>query len=47
MEGAGVSGIETVADWQLNERFYGGWQGKNSGGHTRTLGEGQSGKGSG
>jgi 2,3-bisphosphoglycerate-dependent phosphoglycerate mutase len=29
MEGAGISGIEVVKDWHLNERFYGGWQGKN------------------
>ena len=29
MEGAKISGIPVVQDWQLNERFYGGWQGKN------------------
>lgn len=29
MEGAGVQGIPVVQDWHLNERFYGGWQGKN------------------
>lgn len=29
MAGAGISGIEVVEDWHLNERFYGGWQGKN------------------
>ena len=29
MEGAGISGIPVVRDWHLNERFYGGWQGKN------------------
>ena len=29
MEGAGISGIPVVQDWHLNERFYGGWQGKN------------------
>ncbi|WP_395089261.1 2,3-bisphosphoglycerate-dependent phosphoglycerate mutase [Armatimonas sp.] len=29
MEGAGISGIPIVEDWQLNERFYGLWQGRN------------------
>lgn len=29
MEGAGISGVDIVEDWHLNERFYGGWQGKN------------------
>ena len=29
MEGAGISGIPVVHDWQLNERFYGLWQGRN------------------
>jgi 2,3-bisphosphoglycerate-dependent phosphoglycerate mutase len=29
MEGAGITGIPVVKDWQLNERYYGGWQGKN------------------
>jgi len=29
MEGAGISGIPVVQDWHLNERYYGGWQGKN------------------
>ena len=29
MEGAAISGIEIVQDWRINERYYGGWQGKN------------------
>ena len=29
MDGAGIQGVEVVKDWHLNERFYGGWQGKN------------------
>lgn len=29
MEGAGIAGVPIVADWRLNERFYGNWQGKN------------------
>lgn len=29
MEGAEISGIEIVEDWRINERYYGGWQGKN------------------
>lgn len=28
-QGAGISGIETVEAWELNERYYGAWQGKN------------------
>lgn len=29
MDGAGISGIEVVEDWRINERYYGAWQGKN------------------
>jgi 2,3-bisphosphoglycerate-dependent phosphoglycerate mutase len=39
MQGAGIATLPTVQDWHLNERFYGGWQGKNKADTVAAYGE--------